>query len=131
MVQEGVTTAIYDVAEPAKTSELHHGSHGDLLDRPQQASVEPSVVDAIIVPTARKSANLDGAISLAAQLKCTLVALCSKWASATETIARAEGAAVAAVDIGRAPSGLVPSFACDKLLADTVFQRRHDTSLKR
>src|ERR1700729_2927916 len=67
-------------------SPYHHGSHRDLLESPPVASSPgPQGIDAVIVPTARPPAYLDGAANLARSLGCTLVTLHSKrWTTAAE-----------------------------------------------
>jgi hypothetical protein len=90
-------------------------------------------VDAIIVPTARNVVMLDSAIKLAGKLRSTLVVLCSKWSSAREVAARVEGRGVKliAVDVEHLPTGVLPTFETCGVLANTRFERRTDTSLKR
>jgi glycosyltransferase involved in cell wall biosynthesis len=112
-------------------SRHHHGTHRDLL---QELSVAPFPrdVDAIIVPTARKAAALEPAIGLAAKLNCTLVALCSKWSSARDVVALAEGRTkLIAIDIAELPDGVVPTFETCRVLEGTRFSRWTDLSLKR
>ena len=112
-------------------SRHHHGSHLDLL-KDLSVAPFPSDPDAIIVPTARPAAALEPAIELAAKLNCTLVALCSMWSSARDAVALAEGRTkLIAVDIGALPSGVVPSFATCRVLAEAGFERGTDLSLKR
>jgi hypothetical protein len=116
-------------------SSHHHASHSHLLAKAQNTSPRP--VDAIIVPTARPVAYLRTSVALAAHHRCTLVALCSRHASATEAINLAEqyGVEVVAVDIGDLPSGIVPEFTTSAMLDGArygcLFKRRTDTSLKR
>lgn len=90
-------------------------------------------VDAIIVPTIRKPQAMKHAIGLAAALNCVLVALCSKYTSATRvaTRAAAAGAEVLAVDVDDLPPGLLPQFKTSVQLAKTRFHRNSDISLKR
>lgn len=117
---------------PGKQSVHHHGSHRLLLhSRP--ALCFPTDVDAIIVPTARKAATLMPAIELAGKLRCTLVALCSKWSSVREVVglARGKGVELIAVDVNDPPLGVVPFFETDRVLRGTRFERWSDTSLKR
>lgn len=113
------------------SSEHHHGSHRQLLCERQL--VLPVDVDAIIVPTARNVAMLEPAIELAAKLKATLVALCSKWSSADEVAALVtrRGVKLIAINVSELPAGVVPSFETDRVLAGTRFARWTDTSLKR
>jgi hypothetical protein len=93
----------------------------------------PADVDAIIVPTGRHVASLDSAIQLAGKLRSTLVVLCSKWSSAQEVARLVEGKGVKliAIDVSEMPTGVVPTFETDRILAGTRFERRTDTSLKR
>lgn len=112
-------------------SRHHHGSHLDLL---KDLSVVPfpREPDAIIVPTARHAAALVPVIELAAKLNCTLVALCSKWSSARDVVALAEGRTkLIAVDIAEVPQGVVPRFETCRVLAGSRFERWTDLSLKR
>lgn len=113
-------------------SPQHHGSHRQLLSEPTHLPAE-STVDAIIVPTARPSVYLQAAIDLARNLDCTLVALCSKRATASGTEQRARGAGIelAAIDMERLPAGVLPNFATTDLLANTPFEMRSDLSRKR
>jgi hypothetical protein len=114
-------------------SPYHHGSHRSLLTAAKPAQYAPARVDAIIVPTARPVAYLDKAIALAGRLGCTLLALCSKLASA-EKVAKAaveSEVAVVAVDIDGVPSGLMPSLKTSELLQGSKFERTTDTSDKR
>jgi glycosyltransferase involved in cell wall biosynthesis len=113
-------------------SRHHHGSHRQLLsERP--AVHFPADVDAIIVPAARHVATLRSAVTLAGKLRATLVALCSKWSSASEVAALVEdkGVKLIAIDVDELPAGVIPSFATCRTLAGTRFERRTDTSLKR
>ena len=112
-------------------SRHHHGTHRELLDKPSVA-VFPADVDAIIVPTARRVATLKHAIQLAEKLECTLVVLSSKWSSARDAVALAEGrTALIAIDIEELPAGVVPAFRTCQVLRGTPFERRTDLSLKR
>ncbi|MEU3644000.1 hypothetical protein AB0E59_11545 [Lentzea sp. NPDC034063] len=90
-------------------------------------------MDAIIVPTARNPLALQHAIKLAAELKCVLVALCSKYSSAKAVFARAAGTEVEllAIDTGQPTEGLLPRFQTCDLLEKTRFKRHTDTSHKR
>ncbi|MET8764175.1 hypothetical protein [Lentzea sp. NPDC004782] len=113
-------------------SQHHHGSHRGLLYTAPRDSPEAGV-DAIIVPTARNPLALDHAISLAMKLGCTLVTLCSKYSSADDVAARAATADVEllAVDVSSSLQGLLPAFRTSRLLANTRFHRKTDTSQKR
>ncbi len=120
------------MSKPTSASEHHHGSHRQLLSTPPPVHF-PREVDAIIVPTARNVTMLRSAVALAGKLDATLLALCSKWSSAGEVAAfvRREGVKLIAVDVGGLPGGVVPAFSTDAVLANTKFERRTDTSLKR
>jgi hypothetical protein len=135
MVRQGVSL---DRAETAlsrreRTTQFHHPSHRELLNKPPAIPASTGKVDAIMVPTARTSANLDTAIELARQLGCTLVALCSKYSSMPAVHSRAyhSGIELVAINIGHAANSLMPSFATNDAIHGTIFRRRHDTSLKR
>jgi hypothetical protein len=116
-------------------SALHHASHRHLLAKARD--VIPQPLDAIIVPTARPVAYLRKAVALARHHQCTLVALCSRLASAAETIklAKQNGVEVVAVNIKDLPGHLVPEFATSAVLDNArhgyLFKHRTDTSLKR
>ena len=110
----------------------HSGSHRGLLW--EHADQPPADIDAIIVPTARPPAYLREAAALAEALGCTLVTLHSKrWTSA------AAGARVVprsvdliAIDVPDPAKLRLPGWNTSRLLADTVFARRHtDLSAKR
>jgi hypothetical protein len=135
MVRQGVSLAQAETAPPdrERTTQFHHSSHRNLLDTTPAIPASQAKVDAIVVPTARTSANLDTAIELARQLGCILVALCSKYSSAPKVHHRAyrAGIELVAIDIGRPASSLMPSFATDEVIHGTIFRRRQDTSLKR
>jgi hypothetical protein len=127
-------TTTSTAGEQADTAD-HHGSHLDLLDPTGDITgfAPPSALDAIIVPTARTPDSLRKAIPLAQYHRCTLVALCSRDASAAKSIeyARDAGVTVLAADINDWPRNLVPSFQTTSLLRGTRFERLTDTSLKR
>jgi hypothetical protein len=117
----------------AELAELHHPTHQHLLDAAVTAGCGQADVDAIVVPTARPVAYLRKAIALAAELDCTLVALCSKLASAAavEREIGTSGVKFLAVDVSAIPSGLVPNFETSVMLRGGRFDRWTDTSLKR
>jgi hypothetical protein len=109
----------------------HHGSHRQLLTN---ANGVPSTVDAIIVPTNRTPGYLRTAMSLARDLECTLLVLCSQRASVDKTaeLAGEIGVDLIAIDVDRVPADLLPKFETDKLMVNNAtFKRRTDTSLKR
>jgi hypothetical protein len=112
-------------------SQHHHGTHAGLLTKPSVA-VFPAELDAIIVPTARNAAKLKHAIQLAEKLKCTLVVLSSKWSSACDVVALAEGRTkLIAIDVERLPLGVIPRFQTSEVLEGTLHEPRSDLSLKR
>lgn len=135
MVRQGVSLARVEttLSRRERTTQFHHPSHRELLNTPSAIPASTAKVDAIMVPTARNSANLDTAIGLAAELGCTVVALCSKWSKAAAVAGRAHGAGVevVAIDVGGAANRLMPAFATNDALNGTIFRRRQDTSLKR
>jgi hypothetical protein len=110
----------------------HHGSHAQLLRSIDASAATPARVDAVIVPTARPAGNLREAMQLAEKLGCPIVALCSKNASAADTVyaARAVEAETIAVDIKPGAVAL-PRFGTEKVLARTRFASQADISLKR
>ncbi|HEV8561740.1 MAG TPA: hypothetical protein VGR06_35920 [Actinophytocola sp.] len=73
------------------------------------------------------------AIGLAAELKCPILALCSKWSSASRVreMATRLGVEVIAIGIDQFPGRLQPRLATDELLVGTPFERRTDLSQKR
>jgi len=116
--------------EPAA---LHHVSHNHLLDMSKPAEHDQASIDAIIVPTARPIAYLRKAITLAGELNCRLVALCSIRASAADVKREAAKAGVdfLAIDTDLVPDGVVPNFETSAMLRGVRFDRRTDTSFKR
>ncbi|GIE29466.1 hypothetical protein Ait01nite_025110 [Actinoplanes italicus] len=114
--------------------ELHHGSHADLLtELPVPADAAGRKLDAIIVPTAWPANALRHAMQVGNETGCTVVALCSRAASAERAIdvADEEGAAVLAVDVKRSLAGKLPESAADVLLQRSGFGTSSDLSLKR
>lgn len=112
-------------------SQHHHGTHAGLLAKPSVAAF-PTELDAIIVPTARHAATLKHAVELAEKLKCTLVALSSKWSSVRDVVALAEGRTkLIAIDIDRLPKGVIPHFQTSEVLRPTPHAPKTDLSLKR
>src|SRR4051794_15903752 len=108
------------------------GSHNRLLlwDVPLTAEHKP--LDALIVPTARPHPYLASTLDMAHELKVPLLLLCSKWASAGESIekARTLGLDAIAVDVNEPIRGM-PTFTTSEMLAGLRFERRTDVSLKR
>jgi hypothetical protein len=121
-------------ARPAAPAGLgHHASHARLIDA-APGPCPPGRVDAIIVPTGRPAAYAREALSLAARLRCPVVALCSRNSRASAVVGEAErlGASVVAVDVRDSPA--IPAFRTEAVLAQRRYLRlaRHtDTSLKR
>jgi hypothetical protein len=120
-------------ATTVTTSPNHYGSHIGLLEQIRSVPSHDTQVDAIIVPTARRAASMLAAIELAADLDCTLVALCSRWSSAASTAALAAewNIRLVAIDTDDLPHGAIPAFATSQLLAGTRLERPTDTSFKR
>lgn len=114
-------------------SSHHHGSHRDLLSTPDLVPIDRSGVDAIVVPTARHPLSMLPAIRLASELDCQLVALCSKWSSASHVrkLAAPSGVRPIAIDIERFPWQVLPRLTTTELLVGTLFERKTDLSLKR
>jgi hypothetical protein len=110
----------------------HHGSHRDLLWASDDSGKKRDI-DAIIVPTARTPAYLDGAAALARSLSCTLVTLHSKrWTSAAGAAQRLQRTVdLIAVDMPDAAQLRLPDWETSRLLAGTVFARQTDISAKR
>jgi hypothetical protein len=123
-------TAVVTPMEGLRTAN-HHGSHSHLLAHKTTSAT--TKVDAIVVPTSRPVRYLASAIALARHHKCTLVLLCSIWASAQEAkkMAEAAGVDVVAIDMADVPADLLPSFKTTTLLDIPKFRRRTDTSEKR
>jgi len=109
----------------------HHPSHDGLVDAVSTAPLQHVPVDAIFVPTARPAPYLRESLRVAAELDCALVTLCSKEADAHAAVIGAKEAGVRAfaVDIDR--FDLTPRMQTSKLISDTRFRRRTDTSYKR
>jgi glycosyltransferase involved in cell wall biosynthesis len=125
-----VSQEAVDTASPVG----HHISHRDLLGKPSPAgSVASSHVDAIVVPTGRKPAQLVTAIELARKVDTVLVLLCSQWSSHTGAakLARDAGVDAVAIRVDNVPAGLVPTFETTGLVVGTPFERKTDTSMKR
>ena len=54
-------------------TQVHHGSHRDLLDSAAGTSLAPQAIDAIVVPTFRPPAYLTKSARLSVALGCPLV----------------------------------------------------------
>lgn len=111
----------------------HHGSHRELLSIAPVAARCERDVDAIIVPTARSAVVVRHALDLAAELRCTLVVLCSKRSSAAAVSALATEYDVdlIAVDASRIDDSVLPRFETSQLVGHTRFGTHADTSSKR
>jgi hypothetical protein len=122
----------------------HHGSHRDLLLPPPEPAPTGREVDAVIVPTRRRTANLAEASGLAQALGCTLVTLHSGRLTTSAKAAKSLPAELdlLAIDIPRsdrlrssrwrASDQLwLPRWETSALLANTIFARRSDLSVKR
>jgi len=114
-------------------SRYHHESHRTFLTVVPPDPRHAKKVDAIIVPTGRPATAMRHAIELAAELRCALLALCSKLSSASEVtqLAKGKDVEVTAIDVGNLPDGLLPRFDTDYLMENSRFDRHTDTSLKR
>ena len=121
-------------ARPMEAEPLHHGSHRNLVTRVTEAP-RTSPVDAIVVSTARTAPYLREAARLATELKCTVVALCSRRATARAAIAEfersAEGIRARAIDVSPSLFQLVPAFQTREMTQRSVFRRSTDLSFKR
>jgi glycosyltransferase involved in cell wall biosynthesis len=116
-------------------SARHHGTHDRLYRRPKPNVATAEKVDAIIVPSARTAPYLREAAGLAQELNCRLVVLCSKLANRRDIVGYLDSNFLAvdlvAIDLPAPISGRMPSFETTRMLAETPFVRRTDTSLKR
>jgi hypothetical protein len=95
---------------------------------------DDSRIDAIIVPTARPSAQLHNAIDYAKQLRCALVVLCSQKSTTSDVakLTRDDGIDVIAIDIDGIPKDLLPGFGTTDLLnSRRRFRDVRDTPAKR
>jgi hypothetical protein len=118
--------------EPAAPPEsLHHSSHQSLL-RALPAVAGDHHLDAIIVPTYRTPDTLDPVFTLAGELGCEVLVLCSQKADASAAVAKARehGAVVAAADTGGAPSPI--TLGSTRVAREVPFDHKQDDiSLKR
>ena len=115
------------------TSRYHRGSHRELLAQAPRLRHPSARVDALLVPTHRSVEHLNTAIRLAAELDCTLVALCSDQITKDDIASHAVSRDVdlVSIDTTKIPVGLMPTFATNTLLAGHLLERTADTSLKR
>jgi hypothetical protein len=118
---------------------LHSGSHRQLLHLATPSEAVPAALDAILVPSARTAPYLKEAVRLATELGCVLVVLCSrlcyprKVADLVRSMQQPGTGGLEFVTVemtGFHPPNL-PEFASTARLANTGFDRRTDTSLKR
>jgi hypothetical protein len=114
-------------------TQVHHGSHRDLLDSAAGAAPGPRAIDAIIVPTFRPPAYLTKAARLSVALGCPLVTLHSgKWTSAAEAAKQLPpDVDLIAIDVPDRALLRLPDWETSRLLAGTVFARKTDLSIKR
>lgn len=109
----------------------HSGDHRGLL-RPARAAEATARVDAIIVPSARPAPSITQAASLAAQLHCVLVVLCSRLALRHEIESHVDsGVHLVAVEVTGVYAQGLPRLETSAMLVGTPFKRRTDTSAKR
>jgi hypothetical protein len=110
----------------------HHSTHRHLLARERLASAPGARVDALIVPTARPISWLREAMTLAAALRCVLVAVCSLRVRAVEVmdLGFELGVPTLAVDMPDARH-VLPASMGTRLLDGTSLVRMSDASQKR
>lgn len=119
---------------PVDVRELHHGSHSRMLGEVALAEeAEPARLDAIIVPTAWPVDALRHVMQVGKALRCPVVAMCSRAATAelARKLAKHESAAVIAVDVDQSIALELPFFDTDQLLQKEGFGSGSDLSLKR
>ncbi len=112
-------------------SDDHHASHRHLLWH-LDAPVSAARIDAIVVPTARPAPYLRHAVSLARDLACPLLTLCSgRWSSAAETVRCAlPGDEIITVDFPGAHALRLPRFGTTQV-PPRWLRRKTDTAAKR
>jgi hypothetical protein len=109
----------------------HHGSHRRLI-WPVDEPARSARVDAIIVPTARPVASLQQAAAAARRLQCPLVTLHSRRSSAGKAVRFLDPRTdLIAIDVHGSVSLRLPELKTSRLLADTIFERQTDVSIKR
>lgn len=102
---------------------LHHGSHTGLLSHADATAIAADI-DAIVVPTIRKADCLRAAFSLATELGCPVVPLCSRSASAHDAVAVSAGFDVSVIAIDSdGPGRLAPVLETSQLLDQPRFRR--------
>ena len=122
------------VAEPpVEVQELHHGSHNALLADVSLDDESPAQLDAIIVPTAWPTAALRHVFTVGRDIGTTVVALCSKQATARQACDLADelGTRALAVDVDQSLAAVLPSFSTDRLLRPRGLCTTSDLSIKR
>src|SRR5215475_14013284 len=119
-------------------TQVHHGSHRDLLEKATGIPLVPHRIDAIFVPTARPPAYLAEASKLSVALGCPLITLHSgKWTSAREAYRRLPlsfpggDLDLMALDVPDATRLRQPRLQTSSMLEGTLFARRSDQSAKR
>jgi hypothetical protein len=114
-------------------TQVHHGSHRDLLDPAAGTSLAPQAIDAIFVPTFRRPAYLTKAARLSVALGCPLVTLHSgRWTNAAEAVRRLPpDVDLIAIDVPDRALLRLPGWATSDLLDGTMFANRTDLSTKR
>jgi hypothetical protein len=111
---------------------FHHVSHRHLLETVPADEAPQAWVDAVVVPTCRPVDWLSDALTLAKQLGCGLIAMCSGEVKAAEAVERGELEGVPLIAIDVVEDGYdMPPFATSKLTDGTFFSRDSDTSKKR
>src|SRR5690349_5660343 len=115
---------------------VHSGSHRGLLTSVPDEQPAGYAVDAIIVPSiATPPYLLRHAVSLAGQLRCPLVVLCSRLGGRHGAGRIAEESTVpvdlVAIDIPAWLEPLLPRFETTEMLCGGRFERKADTALKR
>lgn len=118
---------------PALADQLfHHGSHQDLLFRPDEPPRIQHRVDAIIVPTSRSIEHLEDIARQAITLDCPLVTLHSGASTAAAAADHLPTAVdLIAIDMPEPGSLRLPSLKTSKLIEGTAFALRSDLSGKR
>jgi hypothetical protein len=106
--------------------------HQKLLNPPKPTEGFSSL-DAIIVPTARPTAQLGRAVELATAYDCPLLALCSRDASAKASIELGidRSVHIVAIDTAQMDASVLPSFRTADVLDASPFRYDRDTSVKR
>lgn len=110
----------------------HHSDHRPLLASAAPAAARAAELDALIVPTARPVSWTREAIALAKNLRCTLVALCSRRNSARDVTHLAEEQSVPALALDMRDCHLtVAGTSSAELVDGGNFYRDSDVGEKR